>query len=57
MTIAGQEIPPLRFIAGADAIASTEQKIANLQRQISALRELSVSLALDVLGAGENGSK
>ena len=29
MTIADQERPPLRFIAGADAIATAEQKIAD----------------------------
>ena len=36
---------PSRFIAGADAIASAEQKVATLQEQIDAHRELSTSLA------------
>src|SRR4051812_15936652 len=47
LTIASQEPPPRRFIAGADAIATTEQKIADLQAQIAAYRELSVSLDFD----------
>jgi NAD(P)-dependent dehydrogenase (short-subunit alcohol dehydrogenase family) len=45
--IAGQEQPPRRFIAGADAIALAEQKVADLQAQIDAYRDLSTSLALD----------
>src|SRR6187401_1644751 len=47
ITIASQEPPPRRFIAGADAIATTEQKIADLETQIDANRELSTSLAFD----------
>ena len=47
VTIAGQVPPPRRFVAGADAIATTEQKIADLQSQIEAYRELSVSLDFD----------
>ena len=35
---------PSRFIAGADALAAAEQKIAALQSQIDAWRELSSSL-------------
>ena len=42
-----QEPPPRRFIAGADAIATTEQKIADLETQIEANRALSTSLALE----------
>jgi hypothetical protein len=45
--IAGQEPAPRRFIAGADAIAVAEQKVADLQAQIDAYRDLSTSLALD----------
>ena len=45
MVIASQEPPPRRFIAGADAIATTEQKIADLRAQIEANRDLSTSLA------------
>jgi NAD(P)-dependent dehydrogenase (short-subunit alcohol dehydrogenase family) len=47
LTIAAQETPPLRFIAGADAIAGAEQKVAALQQQIGALRELSTSLSFE----------
>jgi NAD(P)-dependent dehydrogenase (short-subunit alcohol dehydrogenase family) len=49
MTVANQNPPPRRFIAGADAIASAEQKIADLKAQIEANRELSTSLAFDSL--------
>lgn len=45
--IASQEPPPRRFIAGADAIGTAEQKIADLKAQIEAERGLSTSLALD----------
>lgn len=38
---------PRRFLAGADAIATAEQKIATLQKEIEAYRELSSSLAID----------
>ena len=47
ITIAGQEPPPRRFIAGADAIGTAEQKVAELKAQIEALRGLSTSLAFD----------
>jgi NAD(P)-dependent dehydrogenase (short-subunit alcohol dehydrogenase family) len=45
--IASQEPPPRRFIAGADAIATAEQRVADLKAQIDAQRELSTSLAFD----------
>jgi len=45
--IASQEPPPRRFIAGADAIAIAEQKVADLKAQIDAERDLSTSLAFD----------
>jgi NAD(P)-dependent dehydrogenase (short-subunit alcohol dehydrogenase family) len=45
VTIAGQEQPPRRFIAGADAISIAEQKAKDLQEQADALRDLSSSLA------------
>jgi NAD(P)-dependent dehydrogenase (short-subunit alcohol dehydrogenase family) len=44
--IAGQQSPPRRFIAGADAIAIAEQKVQDLQQQIIAYRDLSTSMAL-----------
>ena len=47
ITIAGEEPPPRRFIAGADAIGLAQQKVAALQAQIDAYRDLSTSLALD----------
>ena len=47
LTVADQERPPFRFIAGADAIAQAEEKLAERQRQIDAYRDLSLSLALD----------
>jgi NAD(P)-dependent dehydrogenase (short-subunit alcohol dehydrogenase family) len=47
VNLAGQEPPPRRFIAGADAIATAEQKIASLQAQIEENRELSTSLDFD----------
>lgn len=43
--IASEQTPPFRFIAGVDAIAGAEQKIASLQKQIQDYRELSSSLA------------
>ena len=42
-----QDELPLRFLAGADAIATAEQKIVLLRQQIDAYRELSSSLAID----------
>jgi NAD(P)-dependent dehydrogenase (short-subunit alcohol dehydrogenase family) len=47
ITIASEEQPPRRFIAGADAIATAEQKVKDLKEQIDAYRGLSTSLALD----------
>jgi NAD(P)-dependent dehydrogenase (short-subunit alcohol dehydrogenase family) len=47
ITISSQETPPRRFIAGADAIAIAEQKVADLKTQIDANRDLSTSLAFD----------
>src|SRR6266566_1086092 len=47
VVIASQEPPPRRFVAGADAIATAEQKVADLKAQIDANRDLSTSLAFD----------
>jgi NAD(P)-dependent dehydrogenase (short-subunit alcohol dehydrogenase family) len=47
ITIARQEPPPRRFIAGADAIATAEQKVADLRAQIDSDRDLSTSLDFD----------
>jgi NAD(P)-dependent dehydrogenase (short-subunit alcohol dehydrogenase family) len=43
--LAGQDEPPLRWVAGADAIATVEQKAKDLLAQVDAYRELSSSLA------------
>jgi NAD(P)-dependent dehydrogenase (short-subunit alcohol dehydrogenase family) len=45
ITISGQEKPPRRFLAGADAVETAEKVAATLQRQTDAYRELSSSLA------------
>jgi NAD(P)-dependent dehydrogenase (short-subunit alcohol dehydrogenase family) len=45
VTIANQQQPPRRFIAGADAIGIAEQKVKDLQEQANAFRDLSTSLA------------
>jgi NAD(P)-dependent dehydrogenase (short-subunit alcohol dehydrogenase family) len=45
--LAGQDEPPLRFAAGADAIETVEQKAQNLLAQADAYRELSSNLARD----------
>ena len=47
LTIVEEEQPPFRFIAGADALAQAEEKLAERQQQIDAYRDLSSSLALD----------
>lgn len=48
LAIASQEPPPRRLIAGDDAIATTEQKVADLQADIASNRQRSASLAYDV---------
>jgi NAD(P)-dependent dehydrogenase (short-subunit alcohol dehydrogenase family) len=45
--LAGQEEPPLRFAAGADAVAAFERRAKTLLRQADAYRDLSSSLAVD----------
>jgi NAD(P)-dependent dehydrogenase (short-subunit alcohol dehydrogenase family) len=45
--LAGQDEPPVRFAAGADAVATFEQKANSLLTQANAHRELSSSLAHD----------
>jgi NAD(P)-dependent dehydrogenase (short-subunit alcohol dehydrogenase family) len=45
LTIANAEQPPLRWLAGADAIGAAEQKANDLLAQADAYRELSSSLA------------
>jgi NAD(P)-dependent dehydrogenase (short-subunit alcohol dehydrogenase family) len=55
LTIAGLEQPPFRFIAGADALAQAENKLAERRQQIDAHRELSSSLALDEVAGVRRG--
>jgi NAD(P)-dependent dehydrogenase (short-subunit alcohol dehydrogenase family) len=43
--LASQDTPPLRWVAGADAIATVEQKAKDLLAQVDAYRELSTNLA------------
>ena len=43
--LASQDEPPLRWVAGADAVATVEQKAKDLLAQADAYRELSSSLA------------
>ena len=44
LLIAGQDPPPLRFLAGADAVALAERRAADLLQQADAYRDLSTSL-------------
>jgi NAD(P)-dependent dehydrogenase (short-subunit alcohol dehydrogenase family) len=43
--IASEEKPPLRFLAGADAVTTAEQVATTLKQQVDAYRELSSSMA------------
>ena len=45
--LAGQDEPPLRWAAGADAVETVERKAKDMLAQIDAYRALSTSLALD----------
>ena len=45
--LAGQDVPPLRFAAGTDAIVTFEQKANDLLAQADAHRDLSASLAIE----------
>jgi NAD(P)-dependent dehydrogenase (short-subunit alcohol dehydrogenase family) len=56
LTLTDAQQPPFRFIAGADAVAQAEEKLAERQQQIDAFRGLSSSLALDEaqIAAAEN---
>jgi NAD(P)-dependent dehydrogenase (short-subunit alcohol dehydrogenase family) len=45
--VATQDEPPLRWVAGADAVQGVEQKARDLLAQVAAYRELSSSLAHD----------
>ena len=47
VTLTGQEDPPRRWVAGADAVATVEQKAQTLLVEVDAYRELSSHLAYD----------
>ena len=47
VTLTQQDTPPLRWVAGADAIATVEHKAKDLLAQADAYRELSSNLAHD----------
>jgi NAD(P)-dependent dehydrogenase (short-subunit alcohol dehydrogenase family) len=49
ITVVDEEQPPLRWIAGADAVETVEQKARQLLAQVDAYRVLSSSLAVDEL--------
>jgi NAD(P)-dependent dehydrogenase (short-subunit alcohol dehydrogenase family) len=53
ISLADLKQPPLRFIAGADAIELTKQKIAALQQEVEGFHDLSTSLALDEVGGSK----
>jgi NAD(P)-dependent dehydrogenase (short-subunit alcohol dehydrogenase family) len=47
VTVVAQEQPPLRWVAGADAVETVEKKAKELLAQVDAYRDLSSSLAFD----------
>jgi hypothetical protein len=47
VTVVDPKQPPLRWVAGADAVATVEQKASELLAQVDAYRDLSSSLAVD----------
>ena len=47
VSVAQNENPPLRWVAGADAVAAVEKKARDLLAQVDAYRELSSNLAHD----------
>jgi NAD(P)-dependent dehydrogenase (short-subunit alcohol dehydrogenase family) len=47
VTVVDQEQPPLRWVAGADAVETVERKAKELLAQVDAYRDLSSSLAFD----------
>src|SRR4029077_9214078 len=52
VSVVEQKQPPLRWVAGADAIETVEQKANDLLAQVDAYRDLSSSLAFDEAEAG-----
>src|SRR5580765_7971373 len=56
IAVVDQERPPLRFVAGADAVETIEQKAGELLAQVDAYRELSSSFAVGESKPAEGGS-
>ena len=56
ITVVDQEQPPLRFVAGADAVETVEHKANDLLAQVDAYRELSSSFAVDESKPAESDS-
>jgi NAD(P)-dependent dehydrogenase (short-subunit alcohol dehydrogenase family) len=54
VTLTELENPPLRWVAGADAVATVEQKAKELLAQADAYRELSSNLAHDEMTPEED---
>jgi NAD(P)-dependent dehydrogenase (short-subunit alcohol dehydrogenase family) len=54
VTIVAEVQPPLRWVAGVDAVATVEQKANELLAQVDAYRDLSSSLAIDELELAES---
>jgi hypothetical protein len=50
VTVVNEVQPPVRWLAGADAVATVEQKAKELLAQVDAYRDLSSSLAVDERG-------
>jgi len=44
--IVDQDNPPVRWVAGADAVPAVEQKARDLLAQVDAYRDISTSLAI-----------
>jgi hypothetical protein len=47
VTIAKEEKPPLRFLAGADAVDTAEQVSTTLHQQANVYREISSTMAYE----------
>jgi NAD(P)-dependent dehydrogenase (short-subunit alcohol dehydrogenase family) len=56
VTVVDRKEPPLRWVAGADAVATVEQKANEILAQVDAYRDLSSSLAIDELEQGGSGT-
>jgi NAD(P)-dependent dehydrogenase (short-subunit alcohol dehydrogenase family) len=57
MTIAEEKAPPLRFVAGADAVEAVERKANELLAQVNAYRELSSALEVDPTALAASGTE